>query len=145
MINIDLTIIIQLVNFIITIVALNILLIRPVREIIRRRRDLASGFLNDAERFNSDAAGRLEQYEAALANAREQGVDAREAQKNAALRQEAAILSSAHSDAQEFLQRTREETRKAADTAGKELRAMLPSLAAKAARRLLSGNSRSKV
>ncbi len=137
MIDINLTIVIQLVNFIVTLVVLNFLLIKPVRGIIRQRRDLAAGFLGDAERFNSEAATRLERYEAVLTQAREQGAAERETQKTAALQQESAMLAAAHTDAQDFLQQSREETRKAVAAAGRDLRAQIPALAAKAAERLL--------
>ena len=43
MIDINITAAIQLVNFLVTLAALNYLLIRPVRETIRKRKELMSG------------------------------------------------------------------------------------------------------
>ena len=138
MIDIDITLLFQMVNFVITLVVLNILLIRPIRDIVSKRRELASGFLRDAERFTSDAAERLEKYEAALAGTREQGAREREAQKAAAAAEESALLSVAHTEAQEYLHQSREETRKAVAAATQDLLTQIPVLAAQAAARLLN-------
>lgn len=137
MIDIDITLLFQMVNFIVTLVVLNMLLIRPIRDIVSKRRELASGFLRDAERFNNDAAERLEKYETTLAGTREQGAKERETQKAAAAAQESALLAAAHAEAQDYLHQSREETRKAVAAATQELLAQIPVLAAQAAARLL--------
>ena len=58
-INLDSTFFFQLANFLITIVVLNILLIRPVRRQIAERADLTAGYLAQIERFNGEAEARL--------------------------------------------------------------------------------------
>lgn len=138
MIDIDITLLFQMVNFIVTLVVLNMLLIRPIRDIVSKRRELASGFLRDAERFSNDAAERLEKYEAALAGTREEGTKEREAQKVAATAEENALLAAAHTEAQDYLQQSREETRKTVAAVTQDLLAQIPALAAQTAARLLN-------
>ena len=72
MLDINITLLIQLVNFIVTLVVLDYLLIKPIRGIIKKRRDLAAGMLSDeASRQNTEKLipmGRVGQPEE-LANA----------------------------------------------------------------------------
>ena len=142
MIDIDITLLFQMVNFVITLVVLNIVLIRPIRDIVRQRREIASGFLQETERFNTDAAGQLEKYEAALAATREQGAKEREAQKAAAAVEENTLLAAAHGEAQEYLRQSREETHRAVAAATEDLLGQIPAFAAQAATRLLDTKPR---
>ena len=66
MIDINITAAIQLVNFLVTLAALNYLLIRPVRETIRKRKELMSGLGREIDGFLEEAQTRLAGYEAAL-------------------------------------------------------------------------------
>ncbi len=137
MIDIDITILFQFVNFIITLVVLNYLLIRPIRDIVKKRRDLAAGLLSDAESFTSGAAKKLEQYEAALAKAREEAAKARDEQKAGAAARQEDLLHAAQQEAQEYLAASREQTRAAVSEATAALRGRIPALAALAAAKLL--------
>jgi F0F1-type ATP synthase, subunit b len=143
MLDINITLLIQLVNFIVTLAVLDFLLIKPIRGIIRKRRDLASGMLSDAETFTTEAAQKLEEYEAALAKAREEAALAREAFKNEAHVAENTILENARKDAQDFLTASREETRTAIAQAMADMDARIPNLARLAVNRLLGKSARS--
>ena len=142
MITLDITLIFQLANFLVTLVALNWLLIKPIRDIVRQRRDVAKGFLNDAEAFSAEADKRLRSYEAALACAREEAVLKRDAKKSEALELEAATLVKAQQDAQEYLSATREQTQTAVSKAMKTLQERIPVLAVQVAEKLLGKKSR---
>ena len=144
MIELNITILIQLVNFIVALVVMNYLLISPVRKIIKQRRDLASGMLRDTEQFTSDATSKLHAYEAALANARENAQEQREASKAAALAQEVNILENAHIEAQKFLNDSRTHTRDQINSAMGEMRAKIPFLAEKAVAKLLGEKNMKK-
>lgn len=143
MFDVNITLVIQLVNFIVTLVVLNFLLIRPVRDIIRKRRDLATGLLTEAEQFTTNAAEKLENYEAVLAKAREEAAHIRETRKNEARAHEAEALETAHREAQEFLQTSREETRKAVDGAFASIEKRIPDLGKMVAAQLLGKSKRS--
>ena len=137
MINLDITFLFQLINFLVTVVVLNYLLIKPVRDIVRQRRELAGGFLRDAEAFTAEADKRIQCYEAALVRAREEAAEIRDAKKAEALELEAATLTKAQQDTQEYISATREQTKTAVATAMKTLQGQIPVLAGKAAEKLL--------
>lgn len=72
MIDLDISFFIQLANFIITLLVLNLLMFRPIREIIRRRAELMSDQLSKVENFNGQAETKVKDYEAALDSARKE-------------------------------------------------------------------------
>jgi len=137
MIRLDWTIFIQMANFLITLVVLNYLLIKPVREQIAARKALTSGYAADIEAFSSKASEKLSGYEAALAEARVQAGDARENIKAQGAAQEQEILHAAHTDAHAYLQSSRAQTAKEVQAAMKTLLSQVNDLAAKAGPRIL--------
>ena len=143
MLDINITLLIQLVNFIVTLVVLDFLLIKPIRGIIRKRRELAGGMLSDAESFTTEAARKLEDYEAALAKAREEASSLRETRKSEAQATEADILETARKNAQELLQASREETRASVVEAMADMEKRIPALTRLAVDRLLGKSNRS--
>ncbi len=143
MIDIDVTLFFQFINFIITLVVLNYLLIRPIRDIVKKRRDLAAGLLSDAESFTGDAAEKLERYEAALAAARIDAAKIRDERRNAGEAEQENLLRAAQQEAQEFLAASRDDTRKAVAEAMAAIKKRIPDLAAMAAARVLGKKTRS--
>ena len=143
MFDFNLTIGIQFVNFVVTLVVLDFLLIRPIRAIIKKRRDLASGMLSDAETFTTNAAEKLDNYETALAKAREAASALRDERKAEGLAKEAALLESAQRDAQDFLRSSREETREAIAVTMAAMEKQVPELADMVVSRLLGKSKRS--
>jgi F-type H+-transporting ATPase subunit b len=99
MIDIDKTVLIQFVNFVISLFVLNLLLIRPVRDIIRKRAEKMAGLLEGAEAFAARADEKIKNYNAALEEARKAGALERGALREAGLAQEKQILEAAGADA----------------------------------------------
>ena len=143
MLDINITLLIQLVNFLVTLIVLNFLLIKPIRDIVKKRRDLAAGMLTDSEDFISDAAVKLENYNAALTKAKEEAVAAREAYKNEATAKESDILEAARADAQAFLQSSREETKTAMAETLESLEQRIPELSRLVVDQMLGKTNRS--
>lgn len=143
MLDINITLLIQLVNFIVTLFVLDILLIKPIRAIIRKRRDLAGAMLSEAEKFTAEAAAKLENYEAALAKARQEAAAAREARKSEARAREADLLEAARQEAREFLQASRKETKNAVARAAADMEKRVPDLSRMVVDRLLGTSKRS--
>ena len=115
MIDLDITFFIQLVNFFIVLVILNPLLIRPIRQIIRERKEAAASLLNESEGFFQSAEGKLTQYESALAKAREEALAGREEARGKALAAGDEITARASQEAQASLKAARDSIE--ADTA----------------------------
>jgi F-type H+-transporting ATPase subunit b len=137
MIEVNATLLIQLANFLITLVALNYLLIKPVREHLAARSALTSGYLSDIEKFNAEAAAKISDYESSLAAARGTAAHARDAIKAEGLAQEQTLLQAAHADAQAYLQTAKERLAADAEAATRSLRSQVNTYAAKAVARIL--------
>ena len=142
MLDINITLLIQLVNFIVTLVVLDYLLIKPIRGIIRKRRDLANSLLADAETFTSEAAQKLEGYEAALVKAKEEAAQLREERKSEALVAEASLTETARRDAQEFLAASRKEVNNAIAQVMADMEKRIPDLSSMAVAKLLGARGR---
>ncbi|OEU66843.1 MAG: hypothetical protein BA863_07250 [Desulfovibrio sp. S3730MH75] len=95
MIDLDISFFIQLANFIITLLVLNLLMFRPIREIIRKRSELMSAQLSDVENFTSSADLKVKDYEAALDGTRREGMEIRNDFKEQGAKEEQALLSGA--------------------------------------------------
>ncbi|SKA80161.1 ATP synthase F0 subunit B [Desulfobaculum bizertense] len=95
MIDLDITFFIQLVNFVVTLVVLNFLLIRPIREIIKKRNERMEGYVKDAEGFSAAATGKLEKYSAQLDAARHSGVEIRNGLRDEGVKEEQSIVGAA--------------------------------------------------
>jgi F-type H+-transporting ATPase subunit b len=137
MIDLDVTLFIQLANFLITLVVLNYLLISPVRQQIAERNAFTSGYAADIEKFSSAATEKLSRYEAALREARTQAGQAREAIKAQGAAREQELLHAAHAEALAYLQSSREETAKETQAVMKTLLSQVNDLAAKAMSKIL--------
>ena len=137
MIDLDSTLLIQLVNFLVTLVVLNFLLIRPVREQISARGKLVEGYASDIEHFTAEADGRLKNYEAALAEARAQAGQAREALKQEGIAREQELVAAAHQDARVFLQNARADVAREAKAASDALLARVDEFAKKSLSKIL--------
>jgi F-type H+-transporting ATPase subunit b len=103
MIDLDITFFIQFVNFCITLVVLNVVLIRPVREIIKKRNDRMASYMEDAEKFNNSAEEKLENYSAALNEARAKGTQERNKYREEGQAEEKEIISEVSSEVSEKL------------------------------------------
>lgn len=122
MLDLNITLIFQFINFIIAIFFLNYLLIRPIREIIKKRNDLMDGIAGEADQFHAEAIARLNAYEEELAKARQQAGQNREEGKNAGLAELQAIVGNAQESAKELLEKNRDTIRNQAEIALSELR-----------------------
>ena len=137
MLDLNITLVFQLINFFIAIFFLNILLIRPVRDIIKKRNDLMDGIANEADQFHSEAVKRLENYEAELAKARHEAGQNRDEGKNEALAELQAIVGKAQQSAKELLERNRVEIQGQAEQALSELRNGIAGFSARLGQKLI--------
>ncbi|MDD6088200.1 MAG: ATP synthase F0 subunit B [Desulfovibrionaceae bacterium] len=137
MINIDITVVIQLVNFLIALVIVNWLLVRPIREVLLRRKHIVDD-LNAYTAFSENRSRELlDNYESELAKVR---ADAAAERKSLYLRAEAEgqeVVKQANGKAQESLQQCQNEVRKEADEASASLRAELKTYAEAAVAKIL--------
>jgi len=117
----DKTIFIQGLNFIVMIFLLNIVLIRPIREIIKKRKGLMSDQLEKIEGFNSSAEKKVADYEAQLIEARKEAGEIRNAAKDQGVAEEQAMLAEAGKEASSLIKANRAEIQSEVKTAMEQL------------------------
>ena len=139
MLDLNITLVFQLVNFFIAIFVLNILLIRPIREIIKKRNGVMDNLAGEADSFESQAAERLANYEAELARARQDAGLTREEGRNAGLTEQQGIVGTAQKSARDILADTRRSLRGQAEATLSELRNQVSDFSARLADRLITG------
>jgi F-type H+-transporting ATPase subunit b len=137
MIDLDMSFFVQLVNFLISLVVLNFLIIRPIREVIKKRNDTMSGLVAEAEQFSDQAESKLKNYEAALAEARAAGTEERNKLKEEAASEEKQLLETAQKDAQQTMAETRSEVESQVKAAMEQLKSQVPAMAEKATAKVL--------
>ena len=140
MLDLNITLVFQLFNFIVAIFILNILLIRPVREIIKKRDALMSSLAGEADSFQSEAEQKLSDYEAKLAAARQEAGKTREEGKSAGLEELRSIVGGAQQSARELLDENRARLNSQADDALAQLRDGIDNFSAKMGRKLMGEN-----
>ncbi len=76
MVDINISLLYQLINFIVLLVALNFILYRPVLAIMRERQQTIGGAFSDAKTAQEKINSLLEQYNASLADAKQKATGA---------------------------------------------------------------------
>ncbi len=137
-IDLDITLLIQAANFLIAMLVLNFVMIRPIRDILRQRRELMNGLLKESEAFNSLADSRLNNYEAELDDARTSANAQKEQIRQQGVDSEQSILGAAQQEAQNLLQKSRKEINQSVEASMRVLRGQVDELAGKAVSRILS-------
>lgn len=138
MLDINITMLIQLVNFLITLVVLNVLLIGPIRHILHQRRQKMNGLLTSAEGFNHAAEARIKAYEQALTEARQEAAEIREQAKAEAASHKQDFLLEASEAAQVALERAQNQYRSEARETMQTLQGQIAGLAQRALSRILA-------
>jgi len=132
MLDINITAIIQVVNFFIAVIVLNYLLIRPVRDIIKQRKAKVGDMLSSAEAFANSANEQLSDYQSSMSRARQEAALARADARADALREQQALVTEANRRAQEQLAQAKESLLKEMENARTALAKQVKPLAAKA-------------
>ena len=139
MLDLNITMLFQLANFLITLFVLNLLLIRPIRKIIRDRKALMDNLSGEAESFETKAKDRLENYEAELTKARQDATVARESGRQAGQKEQQALVEAAQKEAQGILGEARKKLNAEAESSLAELRSQIGKLSQQLATPVLNG------
>lgn len=138
MIDLDITFFIQLVNFLVTLLVLNLVLFRPIRQVIAKRRALMAEQVADIDIFSTDAAAKLADYEKTLAEARKAGTAVRDELKEEGVAKEQNLLSTASAAASGQVEKARGEIAGEVNSARGELTPAVSSMADRAAVKVLA-------
>lgn len=71
MVEINITILFQFVNFMLGLLIINYFIIKPLREVMAKRRALLDGLGTESSNFENSAKKKLDEYEESLKKARE--------------------------------------------------------------------------
>ena len=116
MINLDLTFVIQIINFLVLMMVLNLFLYKPIRKAIADRAATVDGARQRATTVDSEVQEKVAQYEARLKEAKAKAGEERNVLRSEALAEEAAALAAARKEADSTLSSIRETVaREAAD------------------------------
>lgn len=129
MINIDITLVIQFVNFIILMVILNQILYRPLRRALQKRKETIEGNQQAAVDLEAQIEEKMARYEQQLQDAKLKGNQERTAMRQAAAEEESKVLGSAHQEASASLQQIKVKVAGEATAAREALRAETSTLA----------------
>ena len=107
MISVDFTLFIQMANFILLVLILNIFLYKPIRKILIERKKKIQGYEEDIESVLKDASESEQAFQAKISEARHQGVEKKEALKQTGLEEEKQLISEMNKKAQAELEAVR--------------------------------------
>ena len=137
MIELNITFFIQLVNFLIVLLVLNLILYRPIRGIIKKRAEIMAARLDEIERFTAQASDRMTAYEQELDNARQQAQDLRMQMKEEGYAEEKKLVEAASVEAGSILKAAKEKIASEKKSAIAALKAQVEKFAQMAAEKIL--------
>ena len=138
MIDLNATFFVQLVNFVLILILLNVILIGPIRRVLKKRAAFIASQMEGIESFTATADGKLKGYEQALDQARQEATAGRMAMKAEGLAKEKAVLDAASAEAASKVQAARAEIAAQSEAAKKALKAQVSGLASKAVSKVLA-------
>lgn len=137
MIKIDWTILLQAANFMVLMLVLNIILYRPLRDLLNRRREGIDGAHGRARELEAQIGEKMSRYQEQLQQAKLKGNEEKAALRAAAARDEAELLAAAHQSASEQLQTIKNKVQAEATAARMSLKVETEALAAHVATKVL--------
>ncbi len=103
MVEINGSVLIQIVNFLVLLFILNIVLYKPIRSILKQRKQKIDGMENSIALTNQEAESKNEAFAGGLKEARLKGQAHKESLLQAAQNEEKAIVAKINAEAQEQL------------------------------------------
>ncbi|NLC71646.1 MAG: ATP synthase F0 subunit B [Desulfuromonadaceae bacterium] len=129
MLEINITLLIQFINFIFLIVVLNFILFRPLRGVLQKRRAELSESHARVAVLGKDVQTKLSLYEAKLDGARKKGAEIKNGLRQEGLVEEQRMVEEAEMAAQQKKESIREQIIAETGAAKKQLKAQVDSLA----------------
>ena len=117
----DVSLLVQIANFLIIIWVLNILLYRPIRSILIQRKEKITGLEQNIDKLNEDTAEKDEAYMAGIKDARARGLNEKEALMKEGAEEEKRIIEQINQKAQANLAEVRENIKKEAQNVRESL------------------------
>lgn len=103
MINLDISFVIQIVNFLLLMAVLNFALYRPIRKLLADRKTQIDGARAKTIEVDREVQEKLAEYEARMREVKSRATDDRSALRKEAQAEEAAVIEKARTEAAESL------------------------------------------
>jgi len=118
----DASVLIQIINFILLILLLNIVMFKPIRNIIIKRKEKVDGFSSDIESLIVSVKEKEKSFEQKIKEARAKGLKEKEAMISEAESEEKKILAEINKKAGADIEAIKEKIKKNADAVRKSLK-----------------------
>jgi len=137
MMKIDISLIYQIANFLFLLFVLNLILYRPIRNIIRKRKEEMEGLERAIQEYQSQAEQSAKSIEEGMVLARKEGFREKEAIKEQGVEEERSILSEAMAKAGEKVQEAKKEIEAKVEEVRKELERQVANFSAELVQKIL--------
>ena len=107
MINLDITLVIQMINFLILLFVLNLILFRPIRKIIKERNQIVETFNSDIASLTGEAQASMEEFEEKVLEARKEGVGRVQSMKDEGEEAEVELIATTTQEVQARIEEAR--------------------------------------
>jgi F-type H+-transporting ATPase subunit b len=107
MINLDITLVIQMINFLLLLFVLNLILFRPIRKIIKERNQIVETFNSDIASLTGEAQASMEEFEEKLLEARKEGVGRVQSMKDEGEQAEVELIATTTQEVQAKIEEAR--------------------------------------
>lgn len=107
MINPDITLLIQMINFLILLFVLNLILFRPIRKIIKERNGIVENFNSDIASLTDEAQASMEEFEEKVLEARKEGMGKVQSMKDEGERAEVELIAATTQEVQAKIEEAR--------------------------------------
>ena len=137
MIKIDWSLVVQIVNFLVLMIALNAVLFRPIRSVIKERKDKYAGFEAAISDLTARADERVREIDARLTEARRDGFVKKDRLKGEGLDEEKRIVDAATEETDARVHQVKERIRGEVATARKGLKEQMETFSMELAEKVL--------
>lgn len=137
MIEINFTLIIQIINFLALIFILNIVLYKPILKVLEEREERVDGQQQQAKKILEDGQVLVGDYNQKLYNAKVEAMNAKNAARNEASNQANGIIETARKEAEEIIAQMQQQMASEMAQAKKELEPELSVMASTIAQQIL--------
>ncbi|HDM78737.1 MAG TPA: hypothetical protein ENG51_20095 [Deltaproteobacteria bacterium] len=137
MLNINITLFIQIANVLILLYILNKILYRPIRTIIKKRKETIDDFTKRIEGLDGEVQAALEKFQAELREARRAGRQKVQVLKEEAFKEEKTLLDEAKKEAERLIASIREKIKEEIGQAREQLRGQIQIFSLQLAEKIL--------
>jgi F-type H+-transporting ATPase subunit b len=107
MINLDITLVIQMINFLLLLFVLNLILFRPIRKIIKERNQIVETFNSDITSLTGEAQASMEEFEEKILEAKKEGVGRVQSMKDEGEEAEVELIATTTQEVQARIEEAR--------------------------------------